>query len=647
MFTIRRIKLQNKAICLIHSLISAWSRNIHARAVLSDAMRSFSVYRSCLFVVFVFVVVSVQILLNILLPYCGDKTHESKQRIYTKQTDIVRQLRSAQRTIGLLKAQLKQATATGGNSTEVQVLRRENTQLVAQLRKYKNLRKIVSAQEFSKVKSEASKLAFLKSDSTYSAMSITPFDSFTSAGIYSVQKDGLIDQPAKRPYGSRIKEHEEVLNFAVQVLKDELQDGQHKIDRQNLANGISRLNRVTGMVYELVFSAGKPNQYHRVKIRRPFSNLELVDNVETLDTSKELINLIVPLSGRTKSFNKFLQRFGNVCVRWDGKVYLTVVYFGKEGREEVKNILSEFEEREKFKNYKLIFEDGLFSRGVGLQRGVLSWEKGNNIMFFCDVDMSFTPDFLERCRFYTEPGQMVYYPIVYSLYNPDIVYNGNPPEMSHQLRIEKYKGFWRDFGFGMTCVYKNDFVETKGFDMTIQGWGTEDRKLYSKFLRTNLAVIRATDRGIFHMYHSKNCDSSLPNEQYLSCLHSKAVTEASHRQMGMLAFGNRLFSNLQPDWKTRLEYQPDFSLRNSKTKSTHALNLWKRAEELDIEVLEVKQLHSRLQAATNFTVFGKTVFDIRKLNVSVLQELQFGLQNVSQAVRKLALAIGKNKTSRT
>jgi hypothetical protein len=115
--------------------------------------------------------------------------------------------------------------------------------------------------------------------------------------------------------------------------------------------------------------------------------------------------------------------------------------------------------------------------------------------------------------------------------------------------------------------------------------------------------------------------------------------------MGMLAFGNRLFSNLEPDWKTKLEYQPDFSLRDSKTKNKRAMSLWRRADELDIEILEVKQLHNRLTAAMNFTVFGKEVFDTKKVNVSALRELQFGLGNVTQVVRKLALAVSKNSTN--
>ena len=618
-------------------------------------MPRLNVCRSSLFSTVVFIVVVVQISLNLLLSYCGDEAQylrQIKRDIDAKHTDILRQvyterLRATQRTIASLKVQLERATTKQSrreNFTAIDVLRKENAHLTSQLEKYKKLQKIVSAQELSKLKAEASKANFLKGDVTFNELAVVPFDSFTHVGIYSVNKDGLIDRPARRPIGARVKEHDEILNFALRVLKDELPDAQN-VERYSLANGISRLNRVTGMVYDLIFSSGKPNQYHRVKLQRPFSSLELFESVETIDTSKEIINLILPLSGRTSNFEIFLKRFGDICVRWDGNVYLTVVYFGKKGREKVQHLLAEFEDREKFKNYKLIFEDGPFSRGVGLQKGVLSWEKGNNIMFFCDVDMFFTPDFLERCRFYTEPGQMVYYPIVFSLYNSEIVYNGKPPQVSQQLRIGKYNGFWRDFGYGMTCIYKNDFVETRGFDTSIHGWGTEDVKLYRKILKTSLAVIRATDRGIFHMYHPKKCDSSLPTEQYLSCLHSKAVTEASHRQMGMLAFGNRLFSNLEPDWKTKLRYEPDFSLRDSKTKSKEAKALWGRADELDIEILELKQLQDRLKAAMNFTLFGKDVFDSKKVNVSVLRELQLGLENVTQVVKNHALAIGKNATS--
>ncbi|PIK32884.1 putative chondroitin sulfate N-acetylgalactosaminyltransferase 1 isoform X2 [Apostichopus japonicus] len=161
-----------------------------------------------------------------------------------------------------------------------------------------------------------------------------------------------------------------------------------------------------------------------------------------------------------------------------------------------------------------------FSRGLGLQEGVASWDGSNALLFFCDVDIAFTQKFLEHCRYYTIPGQTVYYPVVFSLYNPEIVYHDQDPKPSEddQLKITKETGFWRDFGFGMTCQYRTDFLNIGGFDTNIQGWGMEDVELYRRYLQSHLKVIRVPDSGIFHTYHPKDCPTTLAPEQYRMCI---------------------------------------------------------------------------------------------------------------------------------
>ena len=601
-----------------------------------------------------FIVIAVQILLNLLLLYCGEKDRLVAREARTtarrpkevssrfslaaneKSRYVAERLRTTEQILLSLERQLKRSEDTRENITER--LRKENAELSSRLAKFAKLEKIVSAQEFNKVKTEISKADFLKGDTLANEFEVVPFDSFTASAIYSVNKEGILNRPSIRPLGTRYKEHNEVLKFALRALNGEVV-GREKLTQANLDNGITRLDRLNGMQYNLFFTNSKPNQYNRVKIHRPFDNLELVDSVETVDTSKKLINLILPLSGRLENFKIFLKRFADVCVRWDARVFLTVVYFGEKGKEELRGMLQDFENKKKFKDYKLISAQRPFSRGAGLQKGVLAWEKGNNIMFFCDVDVLFTPDFLERCRLYTESGKMVYYPIVYSLYNPNVVYNGGVPPIENQLHVGKDNGFWRDFGFGMTCQYRNDFIASKGFDTTIEGWGKEDVRLYRQFMRMDVAVIRATDRGIFHLYHPKHCDPALSSKQYMDCLRSKAVTEGSHRQMGMLAFGTRLFSNYEPDWRTKFFYGPDFARRYWKIKSDKAMRLWERAHELDIETLEIKLMKERLEVATNFTLLNRNIF---KFNDSLLNELQFSIVKGSQAVKQVAQWIEKN-----
>lgn len=83
-----------------------------------------------------------------------------------------------------------------------------------------------------------------------------------------------------------------------------------------------------------------------------------------------------------------------------------------------------------------------------------------------------------------------------------------------------------------------------GFDLDIKGWGGEDVHLYRKYLHSNLMVIRTPVRGLFHLWHEKQCLDELTPEQYKMCMQSKAMNEASHGQLGMLVFKQEIETHL-------------------------------------------------------------------------------------------------------
>ncbi|XP_029024119.1 chondroitin sulfate N-acetylgalactosaminyltransferase 1 [Betta splendens] len=389
-----------------------------------------------------------------------------------------------------------------------------------------------------------------------SEYAVVPFESFTLQRVYQLEM-GLTRHPEEKPVRKdKRDELGEVLETALHSLNapspPDSEGGAEKSQTSKVyapsdfIEGITRTEKDKGTLYELTFRGETSSEFRRLVLFRPFGPLMKVKQ-ERVDTSAVPINIVVPLSRRTDKFKQFMQNFREVCVRQDGRVHLTVVYFGNEQMSEVRSTLENTSREVNFKNYTLLQLDEEFSRGRGLDVGARAWKGGNVLLFFCDVDIYFTVDFLNTCRLNTQPGKKVFYPVLFSQYNPTLIYGSleHVPPVEQQLVIKKDTGFWRDFGFGMTCQYRSDFINIGGFDIDIKGWGGEDVHLYRKYLHSSLLVVRAPSRGLFHLWHEKHCADELPPDQYRMCMQSKAMNEASHGQLGMLFFRPEIEAHLR------------------------------------------------------------------------------------------------------
>ncbi|KAK7069211.1 Chondroitin sulfate N-acetylgalactosaminyltransferase 2 [Halocaridina rubra] len=112
------------------------------------------------------------------------------------------------------------------------------------------------------------------------------------------------------------------------------------------------------------------------------------------------INIIVPLRGRVETLKLFLRNLEEILQGSQIHAGLTVVYFEDVNSQEVKRLLEESDV--KISNlrtqYILLEGERTFSRGLGLQTGVERSILPSDIVFFSDVDVLFTKDFLVRCR---------------------------------------------------------------------------------------------------------------------------------------------------------------------------------------------------------------------------------------------------------
>lgn len=311
---------------------------------------------------------------------------------------------------------------------------------------------------------------------------LIPFNHFTYNRVYPIDL-GLGKRVVEKPIGFKRKDLMEALMKALDSLNRNVTEKNNKYTLDDFLEGLYRTEPTTGTQYELFFrtkvlNKSTPEQHHsssgggggytKIVLMRPFAPIQAIKTEGLIGPrDKELIQIILPLSGRTATFQSFMDKFVKIGLKNDRKVHLTVVYFGEEGLSEAKSIMSRVLMTKNSggneKNLKLLALNETFSRGKGLRVGaerVWDLEGGDKkdvLLFMCDVDVVFSARFLDRCRWNTKPGKKVYYPVVFSLYNPHVVYTlqgKEVPAENDQLVISRDTGFWRDFGYGMTCQYR-------------------------------------------------------------------------------------------------------------------------------------------------------------------------------------------------
>merc|ERR1711871_373711 len=143
----------------------------------------------------------------------------------------------------------------------------------------------------------------------------------------------------------------------------------------------------------------------------------------------------------------------------------------------------------------------------------------NAMVVAMDIDMEFTGEFLNRVRSFVIPGKSMYFPMVWSTYNP-----ANTDKIAKFYDCDKtslgrhFSGAWRSWGYGIYAMYGKD-AKTHMLSEEFVGWGGEDNNWFAR-VREKLHIFRAKEPGLTHLWHTESC-----NEKKKSCYASKARLE--------------------------------------------------------------------------------------------------------------------------
>lgn len=273
---------------------------------------------------------------------------------------------------------------------------------------------------------------------------LIPFNHFTFSRIYPIEL-GLGKRVVEKPIGYKRKDLMDAITRALESLNKNATILNQRYTLDDFIEGIYRVEPVTGTQYELYFrtketaktssssnktnhissslSASASSSHHgssdygttRVIVMRPFAPLQTIQYEKFPKTAeKEIIHIILPLSGRIQTFQSFMDKFVKIALKNDRRVQLTVVYFGEEGLADARAIMKRIiaQKSAYSSNLKLLALNETFSRAKGLRVGAEQvWHDDKSrdkqskdvLLFMCDVDIVFSAKYLDRCRWNTKP----------------------------------------------------------------------------------------------------------------------------------------------------------------------------------------------------------------------------------------------------
>jgi len=260
---------------------------------------------------------------------------------------------------------------------------------------------------------------------------------------------------------------------------------------------------------------------------------DVTQKAAVTDTDRQQLHFILPLMGRYKTFLQFMANFEDVCLSVETKVTLAVMLFHGDADRTADTIdcIGALQVKYPKHDLRVVQLKGAFSRGLALEQGSRLFSP-DALLVYIDVDIYMSHSAINRLRWNAVKNTQVYYPVVFSQYDPEITCEGKGTcRHPGPFHFATDTGYWRRFGFGIASMYNVDFRTIGGFDTSIQGWGKEDVDLYTKFLTSNFTVFRAIDPGLVHIFHPILCDPNLESAQYKMCLGSRASSFGSQARL--------------------------------------------------------------------------------------------------------------------
>lgn len=218
-----------------------------------------------------------------------------------------------------------------------------------------------------------------------------------------------------------------------------------------LENGYRRFDPLRGEEYVVDAILSPENdashsERHRFEMVKPFGVAHMVRNMVV--DSEKMIHFLLPISEADDQFLRFMKNFEDVCLKTEEPSYLLILLFtgasNKRAAEfnKVKAATAVLTQKYRSAHIRIIQTKKSFSAPAGLDLGSKQLPL-SSLILFSSVEVSFTKDFLFRCRLNAIEGLQVFYPIGFFQYSPHIASHFSSETTDIDLmKISKNTGFY-------------------------------------------------------------------------------------------------------------------------------------------------------------------------------------------------------------
>ena len=304
-----------------------------------------------------------------------------------------------------------------------------------------------------------------------------------------------------------------VTRFQTQKESVDSENGENALSRNNLVveNMLQRVDPSRGIDYFLQLTDQSKSGHLKSEFYHALREIEppRATSMNSPNCGSIKVNFVVATPPVSRGFQRFMLSFENsFLARNPPELVSLLVILYSDGKFKkydkdlfsVVTLLDLYRKKYPKSDLRLITTRNPYSRKETIE--IVSKEYPTyELLFLADIHIDFSMQFIERCRMNAIENEQVYFPMVFSPYDP-IEFHKSRIKFPYatKFKISEKMGAWMPESYHLVCVFNYDLVKV----LNVNQNGEESEKnwnLLNEFIKYDqLRIFRAVEPGLVHLW---------------------------------------------------------------------------------------------------------------------------------------------------